>query len=118
MSAYAYSIAFEVIQTQVQEELETLGEAVDLVKAEVERLGGDADLVSIHGQDHVWQAHNYETSDGVMIWSDERLPHSYNPELLEGELMAVQLDFDGIHISACWVPSIEAATPYVFKEAI
>ena len=72
-------------------------------------------MVTIHGQDHGWAAHNYETADGVMVWSDEDTPYSYNPELLDGDLFAVQFDFEGVHISACWAP--EAATT-LLKDAI
>ena len=114
-TVYAQAIALEFIHNQAREELETLTEAIDLVKAEVERLGGDVDLVTIHGQDHGWAAHNYETADGVMIWSDEDTPYSYNPELLDGDLFAVQFDFEGVHISACWAP--EAVTT-LLKDAI
>lgn len=98
MQAYAIGIAKNALNDMVSDELTHISEAYDEMVEEVERLGGDADAIKIANEcSYGWAVHNYETSEGVMVWSDERdHPNGcFNPELLEGDLVAVSHEASG-----------------------
>ena len=58
-------------------------------------------LDSLYG----WAVCNYQTSGDVCVYSDERFAGAYNPELLEGELWAVEGSYGNLWFSACWHPN-------------
>jgi hypothetical protein len=52
-------------------------------------------------------AHNRETADGVMVWSNEK--GFYNAALIEGELMAVSFKLPcGAYATITWRPEVPA----------
>lgn len=81
--------------TECEEELENFNELCEGLGCE------DIKPEFSNSCPHGWQAHNRETEDGTMIWSDEA--GYYNAELLEGELMAASKKLScGVYVTATW----------------
>jgi len=113
MRAYAFQLAVVAMHDAVSNAVSELKANIELYNEEVERLADhyntdiDLDTCSNFGDcEYGWEAHNYETNDGVMIWSDEKVSCAYNPNLLEGESVAVSFKVLGCtYINTCFAPS-------------
>ena len=105
MQAYAYQLVVAALHDEISDEIETAIEAIEEFNTEVERLGGDPDEATSYTSClYGWEAHNYETFEGVMVWSDEtdHRNGAFNPSLLEGEMYAVSHQIvDGIYLNWC-----------------
>lgn len=105
--SYAIDLCTVALESMVHEELQETREAIELFNAKCEELDcPDVDKAHIGDCAYGWEAHNYETIEGVMVWNDE--PGFYNPRLLEGELVAVSHPLpSGQYINVCWTPEAE-----------
>lgn len=110
---FAWACALDYVgeSAQLEEDLDSIEENIELFRTEVELLGGDPDEATFDsGCAYGWEAHNYETYEGVMVWG-ARNPHgdfNYNPTLLEGELYAVSFKVaDGTYLNLAWRPDTE-----------
>lgn len=100
---YAVQLVSEALIQGIDDAIGKFEEVYSEVVENTERLGGDESSVFLsHGCPYGWAPHNYETESGVMIWSDE--PGHYNPQLLEGELLAVSGQYGHIYINASFQP--------------
>ncbi len=112
LQSYAYGLVRAALAQYAYEALNSLEAEVQLWSDEVERLGGDPDKFELGECQYGWEVHNYETNEGVMIWSNEKNhPNGcFNPNLLEGESIAVSFQVMGsTYINACWTPEREEA---------
>ncbi len=78
------------VSTAIEEINDRIQEFKDKVEDFQDRFDIGADQATISSScTYGWQPHNYETEEGVMVWSDEKVAGSYYPQLLEGELFAI-----------------------------
>lgn len=93
MVAYAYGIAHCAIGGAVNESIDELVEAYELLVAEVP---DDVEVPVTLDSDcpHGWAAHDRETAEGVMIW-----------HRLEGEVEARSIHCGGFYLTATWTPA-------------
>ena len=113
MMAYAQALHYCAQREELESDLNELEENVDLFREVVETHGGDADAARFSSDcAYGWEAHNYETFEGVMVWG-ARNPDSdfnYNPALLEGELYAVSYQIlTGLWLNIAWRPEFDAS---------
>jgi len=104
---WAISLCREALREQVGAVISELLESIEEFETAVEELEGDPDKAHIGDCAYGWAVHNYEHLNGLMVWSDERDNSNgcFNPELLEGELIAVSHRLPtGQYINACWTP--------------
>jgi hypothetical protein len=111
--AYANALYYLGQCAELEADLNELEEKVDLFREVVETHGGDADAARFSSDcAYGWEAHNYETFEGVMVWG-ARNPDSdfnYNPALLEGELYAVSYQIlTGLWLNIAWRPEFDAS---------
>ncbi len=108
MSRYAYALVESALSSEAVNALDAIKENIELFTAEVERLDGDVNGAELSSDcQYGWEAHNYETNKGVMIWSNERNNANgcFNPNLLEGELIAVSFEVaPGCWANIAWTP--------------
>jgi hypothetical protein len=105
----AHHYAIQLLQPATSQAMHEQG--MELVKRieefsdVVTDLGGDPTAATVSRDcDHGWAVHNRETAEGVMVWSDE--PGYFNPELLEGELLAVSHRIsNGFYLNTAWEPA-------------
>lgn len=100
----ANDIAAQTYRDAVSEEIAEVVERIIAISEKAAELGYDGALNMSGSSVYGWAVHNYETPCGIAIYNDERLPHSYNPSLLEGELWAIEGTVNGLHFGACWTP--------------
>ncbi len=108
--SYAIALVTVALEHYVNEAINTLQEQIELWTTEVDRLNGNSAKYSLGSCIYGWEAHNYETCEGVMVWSDERNhPNGcFNPSLLENSVIAVSFQIiGGTYINACWTPEVE-----------
>ena len=91
---YAIQLVVQALSSQINTALdefkERIQEFVDVVEGFQDRYDIEADQATLSNScTYGWTPHNYETVDGVMVWSDEKVKGSYNPVLLENELIAI-----------------------------
>lgn len=105
---YAQAVWQCAVTGEVSQALDDLENVMAYFTYEVELLGGEPDDATfspdcVYG----WEAHNYETAEGVMVWGAKN-PHSdfnCNPRLLEGELYAVSYRLPGgMYLNLAWTP--------------
>ena len=111
MMAWANALAYVAHGAEARKALDAAEEAIDgfrnLVAEVAEACGGepDPDAATLSRDcPYGWAVHNRETEDGGCVWSTE--PGYYNPELLEGELLAVSSPVLGgrVWVSIAWSP--------------
>jgi hypothetical protein len=102
---YAVLLLQPATSQAMYERAQKVSERIEEFTDTVLELDGDPDGATVSGDcDHGWAVHNRETAEGVMVWSDE--PGYYNPELLEGELLAVAHRVArGCWLNICWEPA-------------
>jgi hypothetical protein len=110
-SSYANTLWYCAVTSEINEAVANLEDQIQLFKDEVETLGGDPeDARFANDCAYGWEAHNYETNEGVMVWGAKN-PHgefNYNPSLLEGELVAVSFKLgNGLWLNMAWTPGQE-----------
>jgi len=110
MATYARGLLHAGLNGTVSEYLDELEEAIEefieVVEGfqEEECLPDPVDALVSSDCLYGWAAHNYETPEGVHVWSDER--HGMFPQKLEGELYAVSHRVgEGIWLNIAWDPT-------------
>lgn len=110
--AYAVELLTAALNDQAGTALDEIADALAEFCDVVDGLGGDIDGASISIDcAYGWAVHNYETASGVMVWSNERHNANgcFNPELLEGELIAVSAPLGfGLYANICFKPESES----------
>lgn len=98
----AVQIYSQAYDSRIYDAAKELAEsAMEMIEKAIE-LGFDGEFETSSSSIYGWAAHNYETYEGTCVWSDE--PGHYNPELLEGELWAIEKSIGGITIGVAWTP--------------
>lgn len=99
MTAYAFSLVYAAISDKLSEAIESAQEQWELFTDkcdELEQYDYDGIELSTDCQ-YGWESHDYETSDGVMVWTK-----------LEGELTAVSHQIvPGLWANIAWTPEEE-----------
>ena len=112
--AYANALYYCAQSAQIEADLDEIEERIELFRDECEAIGQgcDPDAATFDGDcAYGWEAHNYETAEGVMVWGAPN-PHdstnNYNPHKLEGELYAISFKLtDGLWLNLAWTPEAE-----------
>lgn len=104
--AYVQALNYCAQMAEIRKDAEEMAEELAEIESVAEDLGFCGDIQFSHDCPHGWAAHNRETPKGICIWDAE--PGHYNPELLEGELMAVSGKLScGVWATATWEPEAE-----------
>lgn len=107
MMSYARQLVSVALRAEAQEALDEIEDRVDEFNEVVEGFDQDPEDAIVSGEClYGWEAHNYETTDGVMVWSDES--KGMFPKKLEGELYAVSHRIaEGVWLNLAWTPEEE-----------
>ena len=98
------SIAYQVYHETLSALIDEAVTSIMLIMGEAEELGYDGAFQFCASSLYGWAPHNYENDEGVCFWNDiEGKTHCF-PQLLEGELYAIEGDVAGITFGACWTP--------------
>lgn len=104
--AYANALNYCAEHAELAEALETTESEISEFDDACQSIAGWDDSAKVEFSlecPHGWAVHNRETDDGCLIWSNE--PRYYNPELLEGELLACSKKLScGVWVSATCKP--------------
>jgi hypothetical protein len=102
-TAYAYWIARSIIEAEAIETVDAIGEAVETLTDELDKLAVEYDADSFRLSaycPHGWAAHNRESAEGTCFWVSRQLDGCNS----------VAVPVCGMWVSFTWEPSTDART--------